>query len=349
MITILLFSIVHIKSVFLFQSPKSFTLYNLEQTCGDGDKESLHLNQPTVFIFNSTVNKTKFPCHLELHLHSLSLGFSVFIETLKLDRNFNSDCSKDSLQFGRDKLFITTHTSEKYCEYIEHSTEVRNSETDELIDYDFKNVSYERREYIETSDNEMDVWINLERSRGNQVKEIKLVVVPFRKSCNHEDEKYYRRCPGSGRCFKREYYCSGMIKCQVLSKADLKGSCIKEADSSDFFYLPIIIIVTVVIIIATVIIGFAVKMLIKHFNDNGIHNIESIQSTSRTCSPNIVSPTSPGTALLTPEREQRRPDSQEVPLSTVTIKNSAPPSYDEVFGNISKDEPPQYQDIVHEE
>lgn len=74
---------------------------------------------------------------------------------------------------------------------------------------------------------------------------------------------------------------SGMIKCQVLSKADLKGSCIKEADSSDFFYLPIIIIVTVVIIIATVIIGFAVKMLIKHFNDNGIHNIESIQSTSR--------------------------------------------------------------------
>ena len=301
MITILLFSIVHIKSVYLFQSPKSFTLYNLEQTCGDGDKESLHLNQPTVFIFNSTVNKTKFPCHLELHLHSLSLGFSVFIETLKLDRNFNSDCSKDSLQFGRDKLFITTHTSEKYCEYIEHSTEVRNSETDELIDYDFKNVSYERREYIETSDNEMDVWINLEKSRGNQVKEIKLVVVPFRKSCNHEDEKYYRRCPGSGRCFKREYYCSGtlsilewtcffyinylqisgMIKCQVLSKADLKGSCIKEADSSDFFYLPIIIIVTVVIIIATVIIGFAVKMLIKHFNDNGIHNIESIQSTSR--------------------------------------------------------------------
>ena len=33
----------------------------------------------------------------------------------------------------------------------------------------------------------------------------------------------------------------------------------------------------------------------------------------------------------------------------MTIKNSAPPSYDEVFGNISKDEPPQYQDIVHEE
>ena len=63
---------------------------------------------------------------------------------------------------------------------------------------------------METRDNEMDVWVNLERSRTPQdVKQIKLVVVPFRKSCNREDEKYYRRCPGTGRCFKKEYYCSG--------------------------------------------------------------------------------------------------------------------------------------------
>ena len=38
----------------------------------------------------------------------------------------------------------------------------------ELLDYDFKNVSYETREYIEKNDNEMDVWINLERSRNQQ-------------------------------------------------------------------------------------------------------------------------------------------------------------------------------------
>ena len=41
--------------------------------------------------------------------------------------------------------------------------------------------------------------------------------------------------------------------------------------------------------------------------------------------------------------------SQEVPTSMVTVKNTAPPSYDEVFGHISKDEPPQYQDIVHDD
>ena len=80
-------------------------------------------------------------------------------------------------------------------------------------------MPYERREYVETRDNEMDVWINLERSRSPQdVKQIKLVVVPFRKSCNLEDEKYYRRCPGTGRCFKKEYYCSGTDRrCQSFS------------------------------------------------------------------------------------------------------------------------------------
>ena len=64
-----------------------------ENTCGHGEKQSLHLNNPAIFIFNSTVN-SKFPCHLELHLHSQSLGFSVFIETLKIGRFLNSDCSQ---------------------------------------------------------------------------------------------------------------------------------------------------------------------------------------------------------------------------------------------------------------
>ena len=125
-----------------------------------------------------------------------------------------------------------------------------------------------------------------------------------------------------------------MVKCTVLSDLERRGSCMKDSDGSDFLYLPIIIIATVGIIVATVSIGFAVKLLIKHFNDNGVHNIESSQTTSRyddekqlianckfnilllyifrTCSPRVVSPSTatPGTALLTPEREQRRPDSQ---------------------------------------
>ena len=73
-----------------------------------------------------------------------------------------------------------------------------------------------------------------------------------------------------------------MVKCEVLSDLQLRGSCLKDSDGSDFLYLPIIIIATVGIIVATVSIGFAVKLMIKHFTtDNGVHNIESSQSTSR--------------------------------------------------------------------
>jgi len=347
---LILYGILHLQTVSSFLSSSPHTLYNLEKTCGDGDKQSLHLNKPAIFVFNSTVRK-KFSCHLELHLHSQSLGFSVFVETLKLQTVFNSDCSKDYIQFGRDKFFITTYTSDKYCERIEETEDIRSEEGD-LLKYDFKGVTYERREYVEDTDNEMDVWINLSNmkdpSLNDNVKEIKLVVLPFRKKCSSDDERNYRRCPGTGRCFKREYFCKEMVKCAVLSDIEQRGTCLKDNDGSDFFYLPIIIIVTVVIIIATVIIGFAVKTLAKHIHDNGVHHLDDSSRSSRTCSPHVTSTTaSPGTALLTPEREQRRPDSQEIPMSLVAAKNTAPPSYEEVFGQICKDEPPLYKDIVN--
>ena len=135
----LLISLVQIKSVILqFHSPSAYSLYKLEGTCGDGGKQSLHLNTPAIFLFNSTVNSTKFSCHLELHLHSKALGFSVFLETLSLATFMNSDCSRDYLQFGRDRLFITTHLSDKYCERVQHTQEVRDPETGALLHYDFK-------------------------------------------------------------------------------------------------------------------------------------------------------------------------------------------------------------------
>ena len=212
MFSLIFYGLLNLHTVSSFQSSSSHSMYYLEKTCGkDGQKQSLHLNNPAIFIFNSTVRK-KFSCHLELHLHSQSLGFSVFIETLKLQTVFNSDCSKDYIQFGRDKLFITTFTSDKYCQRIEPTRQIR-SEDGALEKYDFGSTSYERREYVEETDNEMDVWINLsdmkDPSLSDNVKEVKLIVVPFRKRCTREDERNYRRCPVSGRCFKREYFCSG--------------------------------------------------------------------------------------------------------------------------------------------
>ena len=65
-----------------------------------------------------------------------------------------------------------------------------------------------------------------------------------------------------------------MVKCEVLNDIEQRAACNKDSEGSHFFYLPIIIIVTVVIIIATVIIGFAVKTLAKHFHDNGVHHLD---------------------------------------------------------------------------
>ena len=69
---------------------------DLGKECGKL-KQSLYLhNQAHQFIFNST-NKEPFKCHLELHLHSDNFGFSIFINSMRLDR----DCNRDFLQFGR--------------------------------------------------------------------------------------------------------------------------------------------------------------------------------------------------------------------------------------------------------
>ena len=79
--------------------------YRLEDLCGKKrDKQSLYLhNQAHVFTFNST-NKELMKCHLELHLHSYTFGFSVFTEVMKLDNS--KDCARDFLQFGRYEVLL---------------------------------------------------------------------------------------------------------------------------------------------------------------------------------------------------------------------------------------------------
>ena len=74
--------------------------YRLEALCGKShEKQSLYLhNQAHLFTFNST-NKELLKCHLELHLHSDTFGFSLFTEVMKLEDT--KDCTKDFLQFGR--------------------------------------------------------------------------------------------------------------------------------------------------------------------------------------------------------------------------------------------------------
>ena len=53
-------------------------------------------------------------------------------------------------------------------------------------------------------------------------------------------------------------------------------------------------------------------------------------------------------SLLTPERDQRRPTSPELPLDLRPMEFlTQPPSYDEVVGAGYKDAPPMYSEVVH--
>ena len=105
---------------------------------------------------------------------------------------------------------ITTHTSDRYCDTIEHSANITD-EVGSLVGYDFKNTSFAMREYIEDHDLEMDIWLELEPAQDNLIKEVKLVVVPFRKSVDAWDEEYYKDCPGTARWFGRQFLQPGIV------------------------------------------------------------------------------------------------------------------------------------------
>ena len=98
----------------------------LEDLCSpDGTKVRTSLGtEVNVFTFNSSwpglePSRRTLSCHLELYLPSSLYGFSVFIEEMSLGGAQGGGCRRDSLQFGRDILFLTTHKSDKYCGRVE--------------------------------------------------------------------------------------------------------------------------------------------------------------------------------------------------------------------------------------
>ena len=74
--------------------------YHLETLCGMyQDKHTINLkSQPAIISLTSRIEK-RMKCHLELRLSSDYFGFSVLIESMKLDNT--TGCSRDFLQFGR--------------------------------------------------------------------------------------------------------------------------------------------------------------------------------------------------------------------------------------------------------
>lgn len=320
---------------------------SLAKGCGfGGQKQNYYLNKGAiVFHFNSSEHNFRgLDCHLEIHVHSKALGISVFIDTLELENT--KDCSRDSLQFGRDKLFITTHTSSKYCGSYPAVTQRLDPESGSLLGYDFSNKSYALREYTEYEDVEIDIWLKVVPSQRIN-KLVKLLVAPSKEGCVADD--YYKRCDNSIQCFKRELFCEKVVKCAVLKGEDLDRFCPSKDSPGSFLYLPVIIIIIVFSIIIFSLLGFGLKILVKHFTRD--RHFRSVSCTGPVAVQGVAgSSVRIGSSLSSAERQalrDRHVESLSVCSQELNI-SPPPPPYSQVVEQEMKELPPKYDDIVHQ-
>lgn len=319
---------------FLIVIVQSISHFDLGDVCGVlGFKQSLYFNKkPIIFSFKS---REKLNCHLELHLKNTQMGFYIFIERLQIQTT--KECSTDFLQFGRDNFVFTSFVSEKYCETIEYPAEV--SEDKKLIRYDFKNTSLEKREYIEDVDDEMDVWLDIRPARGKNRNEVVLLIVPFEKYCNIDDD-FYRSCPSNSiNCFETELFCENVLKCDIMDEEE-QSYCSRNYNSRNILPIPlIIIIVTLSTIMAIFIACCIITMWLRfvkhqqnvHIDEEGLAEEVTRREQHETFDNNPSNdPWLQFEALAS--APQMNPD--------ISVTYSNPPTYEEVMATIGKDTPP---------
>ena len=129
-------------------------------------------------------------------------GLFVYFERLHFSNT--SDCEEDYIQFGRDILFITSYRSKKFCgSIIGSSTSAGTASSTKLSE----------RIYTETSDDEMDIWVQMRMSGNDPPKTLSLVVTPFLKKCSYKLENFQKCGSGGKECVRTEFFCDGKVNC----------------------------------------------------------------------------------------------------------------------------------------
>jgi len=314
--------------------------YDLVELCGRRqDKRSLYLREVAHQFTLNTTNRN-INCHLELHLSNSDVfGFAIFIESMKLDVT-SQGCSKDFIQFGRDFLMFTSYKSDKRCGIIPPAGDTLTLE------------DRKRREYIEATDKEMDVWISVRSSRQEK-KELKLIVTPFKKKC-HSRDNYYRKCPGTDRCIKRELFCDGIVNCDGQPKDEQEEFCVVNSSLGNldiFPSIPIIILIVVFGIVFLMIIIFAARWISLALRRKTVER--GVEAERRA----LRDPISSANALSSPSDSSRGLQALRSQLSSGSNTELSqptaplpfnPPSYSEVMGKEYKDDPPKYSEFPQE-
>jgi len=223
--------------------------YRLESLCkSDSAKVRLRLgNSAATFQLNSSlIPGSLFNCHLELALDSSKLGFFVYFEDLSVSPS--TDCEDDYVQFGRDILFITSYRSDKFCEKIQGSFPTMYNRTS-ISKLPPSITILSKRTYLETTDQEMDVWIKIKLHKPSitTVKTVSFIVTPVMRTCSTHDVGY-RQCGSTGKgskgayCIRDQFFCDGYVNCAnkhallPSDETDCKTSStpIPDLDKSDW-------------------------------------------------------------------------------------------------------------------
>jgi len=334
--------------------------YQLENLCPENqDLKPLYLNnQAHLFTFNST-NKELLKCHLELHLQSESFGFSVFTEVMKLE--VTKECTYDFLMFGKSFFFLSYKKSEKKCGNVEPTH--RNERDDgSLFNIDYRNTPRQRREYIESSKKTMDIWLNINPPKfGQPSKQLKLIVTPFKKKCL-TDDYYYRKCPGTDKCIKRELFCDGIINCDGAPKDEQEEYCLLNSSINNvdmFISIPIIILIVVFAIVGLMFVIFMIKLFSLAYKrkitepsveterralrdpiSNSFCNTTNPSRGIRALHSQLSGTSGTSTNSMTPSA----PSTSESELE-ITPLPPHPPPYSEAVGPVYKDDPPKYTEL----
>ena len=238
---------------------------------------------------------------------------------------------------------ITNRKSDKKCG-IYPAYNPQNYANDAL-----RMAEIKRREWIETGDDEMDVWFILSPSSG--VKELSLVVTPFRKNCRSDDD-YYRKCPGSNRCIKRELFCDGFVNCDGHPKDEQQEFCVVNPSNSNidmFLSIPIIIIIVIFTLLGVMFIIFMIRLVLvsmrhKRTRATPARDTDAERRALRDSTSPVTSPTRSTRSQISSDigLSPTAPHTGEVSSSNLPPH---PPSYVEVMGVDYKDDPPKYSEV----
>ena len=107
--------------------------------------------------------------------------------------------------FFRDVVFVDTYRSPHYC-----GTRTPNSINGSRVFTGGQGA----RIYVEEKDWEMDVWIKISRrtSPKERPRSLKMTVTVIKKDCGDKNP-FYRHCPNTHHCVRREFFCDGRVNC----------------------------------------------------------------------------------------------------------------------------------------